>query len=70
MKRVLWSTSQGSGGFKATYESLKARSDGMGSYEVTYTTPASFHYLHEDIDSEREAIRLAKKEADRRELRE
>jgi hypothetical protein len=61
MSGLLWSVSRGSGGFKASYEAVKARESG-DSYEVVFCTPIGVHNKG-DFDSPDKAVSHAKEVA-------
>lgn len=60
MKELIWSVSRGSGGFKASYEAVKARTDGGDGYEVVFCTPVGVHDKG-NFDYEEDAVEAAKR---------
>lgn len=65
MKDLIWSVSRGSGGFKASYEEVKARTNSEGGYEVVFCTPVGVHNKG-DFDNEDAAVEEAQSIARRK----
>lgn len=60
MTAGLWTTSRGSGGFKATHESIAVRKDEEDdSYYVKMFTPIGSHLLEDEIPSLDAAVEIA-----------
>jgi hypothetical protein len=65
MKDPIWSVSRGSGGFKASTEAVKVRTNNNDGYEVVFCTPVGVHNMG-DFAYEDAAVAEAKSVARRK----